>query len=329
MHFPRKRWRLALMAVLAALAMSVAFAGHALAAEPGEAGWWAPESVGNQTLAAQGTISEARNGGNLLDVWRGATNNQVWLSWNNGDPFSLFNPDGSPTATYVSPTVVAFGPSAFLVFHTGTDARIYYTVVSPSGGGWTWSGRWLSVPYQYTNMAVSVTPLGPGSANLYMVYHSASDDRVWGTAFVNGQGWGQTTNIAGGYSPSAPSVTFNPYNNHLFVAARGEDNQVWMTNDIGGNWNSWQATGGGPTYVTPQIAALPDGNMLLAEVDNNTLYPNYRTYDSQGRPTGYWSPDITTWQTNFAVALSVAVSTVYVIMTGLDGRAWWKPAYQG
>src|SRR5690348_4282731 len=95
MHFSWKRWRLALVGALAAIAMSVAFGGKAFAAEPGEWGNWVEEHVGSQYLAARGTMSEARNNGNLLQVWRGETNNIVWLSMNNGNPFQYTSPDGS------------------------------------------------------------------------------------------------------------------------------------------------------------------------------------------------------------------------------------------
>jgi ABC-type sugar transport system substrate-binding protein len=72
----------ALIAALTAVALSVAFAGPAVAAEPGEWGSWSEETVNNHYMqvASQGTLSEARNGGNLLEVWREATNDQVWMS---------------------------------------------------------------------------------------------------------------------------------------------------------------------------------------------------------------------------------------------------------
>lgn len=72
MHFSWKRWRLALIAALAAIGLSVAFAGAAFAAEPGESDNWIAEHVGTQELSARNTVSEARNGqGDLLQVWRG------------------------------------------------------------------------------------------------------------------------------------------------------------------------------------------------------------------------------------------------------------------
>jgi hypothetical protein len=72
MHFSRNRGRLALMAALAALALSIGFAAPAFAAEPGESNTWNEEYVGNQQLGARGTVTEARNEqGDLLQVWRG------------------------------------------------------------------------------------------------------------------------------------------------------------------------------------------------------------------------------------------------------------------
>jgi hypothetical protein len=209
MHFSWKRWQVALIAALTALALSVTFAGQALAAEPGEWGSWSDEHVGSQQLEARGTVGEARTGqGNLLQVWRGETNNIVWLSMNNGNAFQLTNPDGTSTATYFSPTVVPYGQNNWMVFHTGTDGRIYYTQVNPD---YTWSGSWTSVPWgQSTNMGVSVAQVGADSTALYMVYHSSSDDRVFGT-YYNGSYWTVGQQIAGGSSPVAPSVTFNSH----------------------------------------------------------------------------------------------------------------------
>jgi hypothetical protein len=109
----------------------------------------------------------------------GDTNNIVWMSLDNGSPFQLLNPDGTSTATYVSPTVVPYGQSSWMVLHTGTDNHIYYTIVNSN---YTWNGVWTAVPDQTTYMSVSVTQPGSGSDQLYMVYRSSNDDRIWGTS---------------------------------------------------------------------------------------------------------------------------------------------------
>jgi hypothetical protein len=326
MHFSWKRWRLPLIATLTALALSLSFAGPAVAAEPGEWGSWTVETVGNQQLEARGTVSEARNTlGQLLQVWRGETNNIVWLSMNDGNPFQLVNPDGSSTATYVSPTVVPFGEDNWMVLHTGTDNNIYYTVVTPNN---TWSG-WRSVPFQSTYMPVSVAQFGGGSSRLYMVYRSSNDDRVWGTVY-DGYGWQGAQQISGGNSPSAPSVAFNPTSSGLFTVVRGEDNQVWMSSSYNGgsSWNSWTAQGGN-TIDTPTLAASArTGTMLMSHLDT-TYRPNYRQYSAFGSPQGDWSQDITRWQTVSAVFLSVVYGSIYAILTGQNGFVYYKQAFSG
>jgi hypothetical protein len=73
-------------------------------------------------LATRNDRSEARNGGKLLEVWRGGNNDTVWMSLNNGTPFQI----GTGSATHVAPAVVPWGDRSFMVLHTGTDGNIYY-----------------------------------------------------------------------------------------------------------------------------------------------------------------------------------------------------------
>ena len=327
MHFSRKRWRLALIGALTAIAVSVTFASPAFAAEPGEENTWHPEMVSDQTLQVetQGTLSEARNGGSLLEVWRGADNNQVWMSWNNGYPFYL----GVNTATYVSPTVVPYGPDYFMVFQVGTDGSINYTVVY---GDDETSGYWTQVPGQTTNMPVSVTQMGPGSWALYMVYRGAgTDTRLWGTLF--NASWQFTSTIVGATSYSAPSVAWNDASQELFVVQRGTDNQAWM---IGGTWGmsgiTWWSGGqsyysGNNDFYTPTIAVNSPGDMLVADIDYNNN-PQYQTYDEWGNATGGWSVDVTYWQTNFVIALAAVGIAIYALITGEDSNhVYYKQAF--
>jgi hypothetical protein len=65
----------------------------------GQGGNWTAENVAG-SLKLQDTYSEARNAGHLLSVWRRATNNQVWMSLDNGKPFTI-----GGTVTFASPTV--------------------------------------------------------------------------------------------------------------------------------------------------------------------------------------------------------------------------------
>jgi hypothetical protein len=325
MHFSRRRWRIALIAMLTVLAVSVAFTGEAFAAEPGEADNWNVEHVGDQQLSARNTVSEARNDGNLLQVWRGETNNIVWLSFNGNDPFQLTNPGGTSTATYVSPTVVPYGTVSFMVFHTGTNGLIYYAQVNPESG--TWANSWTAVPYQTSNDAVSVAQLGAGSEQLYMMYRATNNDEIWGTRWDPLSGWTGTQTIAEGLSPSAPTVTYNP-GSGVWAVLRGEDNAVWMSySDNNGNqWGDWTPQGGYTTQ-TPTIAASAATNQMLVSYVDQTYRPNWRTYSVYGSATGGWSQDFTGWQTIYAVSLSVVGAVVFAILTGQDGYVYYKQVY--
>jgi hypothetical protein len=251
----------------------------------------------------------------------------VWISVDNGNPFTLNNPDGTTTATYFSPTVVPWESAGFMIFHAGTDGNIYYTDIDPISG--IWAGSWSAIPGQTTNMAVSATQIGQQSEDIYLVYHSANDDHIWGTYF-DGQTWAIPKNIGNGLSPAAPSVTWNNY--HLYAFSRGEDNQVWMAQSydmFGQSWTGWSPQGG-YTYITPEVATNPQtGTMLVSNVDENTYRPNWRTYDQNGQPTGGWSQDTTGYQTVQAVALSIVGTAIYAILAGLNDAVWYKQVTSG
>jgi hypothetical protein len=328
MQYFLKRWRMALVAILAAFAVSVAFSGAA-SAEPNEANHWTGETVNNgQTIETRNTMGEARQGNNIIDVWRGATNNNVWISINHGNAFQI----GS-TTTFAAPTVVPWGSDRFMIFHVGTDNRIYNTWIDVAGNT---PGSWSAVPGQTTREQVSVTQMGHNSFELYMVYRSSNDDRVWGTQFSNFGGtwpaagnWGFITNINGGQTPSPPSVTFDPAGGRLWAVVRGEDNQIYMNSadadDV--HWGTWGSQGGsagdGPTIAATNNG---DGDLLVAYRDTNA-YVTYGLFNIGGTFTG-WQTDNNAWQTFNPILLSVFGGIIYAIVTGLDNHAYWKQAYQ-
>ncbi len=327
MKFFSKRWRMALIAIFAAFAVSLGVAGTASAAQPGESNHWTPETFNGITaINTPLSISEARQGNNIVDVWRGETDNHVWISVNHGQAFQI-----GTTATNFAPTVVPWGTTRFMIFHVGTDNHIYYTWIDPTAG--TINAGWVAVPGQTTVNRVSVTQIGQGDFALYMVYRSASgDDRVWGTlfnppngAFPSTGSWGNTTNIDGGLSPSAPSVTYSARSGQLFAAVRGDDNQIYTNaaNEFTLAWGTWQAEGGS-TVDAPTIAATQnnDGNLLVAYRDSNS-HINYGLFNEGGTFSG-WAQDITNWQTFSPVFLSVANGVIYALLTGLDNTAYWK-----
>jgi hypothetical protein len=331
-HFPLKRWRLALSAAVAAIAVSVTFAAPAFAAEPGEADYWNNEMINNQSMqiASQGTLSEARNAGNLLEVWRGETNNNVWMSLNNGNAFTF-----GTTATSFSPTVVPYGSNQFMVIHVGTDNNIYYTNVWVNGDGSAgWNGSWNQVPDQTSSNAVSATQMGAGSSNILMMYRGTSNQNIYSTTYlgnIDGTiGWQPAEWVSEGTTFTAPGVAYNPVSGNVYAVVRGLDNQVWMNGLVNGQWGSWTVQGSLLTYAPPQIAAnAQTGSMLVSAVGQSSNTPYYRAYTSYGAPRDYWSSDITGWQTVYAVGLALYGSMIYALFTGQNGLVYYKPAYNG
>jgi hypothetical protein len=249
----------------------------------GETGAWTREIVsGDSPLNLQGLYSEARNAGNLLSVWRGATNNQVWMSLNNGTPFTI-----GGTVTFQSPTVAPFGSDSFMVFHTGDDGDIWFTQVFGDGHN---SGTWNAVPGNFTNLPVSVAQMGPNSNNLFLVYRGLGNDlRVWGT-WYDGQTntWAGADNISGGSANNAPGVSMNNATNQLTVTVQGTDNQLWMTHQTLGAsaWNSWLPKGAF-TENTPHSAACANGNMVVSVIDGNGN-PEFAKFDGFGDQESGW-----------------------------------------
>lgn len=127
-HFRFWRWHVSVIALLVAFAVSVSTSTSALASSvPGEGNQWNAEYYDSGTGALRintgETLSEAYNGSNLVQVWRGSDNNHVWFSVNHGQAFTLGN-----SATFVAPRIVAFG-TGFAAFHAGVDGRIYWAIL--------------------------------------------------------------------------------------------------------------------------------------------------------------------------------------------------------
>lgn len=335
MGFIRKRWRLTLVAALTVVAMSatvsVPFAGKALAAggQPGETNTYYPELAAGNAIYASSTMREARDiNGNLLQVWRANdSTGQVWMAYNHGTPFTL-----GTTRTNVAPTVVSIYSNDFLIFHTGTDGKIYYTILDGYGGNtWAWpDGDWSNIPYQTTNDSVAAVQLGAGSSRVYLAYRSSSTSSsdpdynvLWATVW-SARTWGQAFDT-GGRTWAGPSATYNPASQTVYVLARGTDNNLWMS-DNGMASNGWNPLGV-ITYDTPAIASAPDGNMLVNYIDASGT-PWFREYGQYGanHPIDNWTPDTSGWRSWTGLFLSVVGGAIYAILTGYGNGVWYKQA---
>jgi hypothetical protein len=308
------------LTALAVVATATPSFAQFMVGEQGQGGAYTAENV-NGPLQLQGLYSEARNAGNLLSVWRGATNNQVWMSLNNGTPFTI-----GGTVTFVSPTVAPFGSDSFMVFHTGDNGNIWYTQVFGDGHN---NGTWTAVPGNFTNLPVSVAQMGPNSNQLYLVYRGLGNDlRVWGT-WYNGQTntWAGADNISGGLANSAPAVSMNNATNQLIVTAQGTDNQLWITHQALGasSWNGWVPPHVGTTN-TPHSAACANGNMVVSVLDGNGN-PSFAKFDGFGDQESGWFLD-SAFPINFesGIQLTANGNSVYAL-ANLDGRGLWRLIY--
>jgi hypothetical protein len=338
----------------------VATSSEAIAQQPGESSFFTVELVGDQGLETRNDRAEARNGGNLLEVWRGFNNNTVWMSLNNGRPFQTVN----PTSTQVAPTVVPWGNEDFMVFHTGTNG-IYFTFVfsqAIEGTNEHTLGEWEVVPGQTTQMPVSVAQLGAGSTNVYMVYRGfGNDTRIFGT-WYNGRDWSQPVNINGGRASSGPTITLVPeipasaenpipFANRLIVTAVGTDNNIWSTGQVVGadNWSPWtpilgQATGPNANHNLANNRTVAQGAQVYTAVNENTngtqtlvmdvldsnRNPEYTTFNlgvPQLSELTNWTVDLSGFQANETPELTSNGNSTYSLITGLDDLAYWKQEF--
>jgi hypothetical protein len=281
------------------------------------------EFQGDSLLFLQGTYSEARNAGHLLRVWRGATNNQVWISLDGGSAFTI-----GGTVTFVSPTAAPWGEDGFMVFHTGDEGNIFYTPVFGDGSN---SGTWTAVPGNFTNQTVSVAQMGTGSSNLFLVYRGLGNDlRVWGTWYdFSSNSWAEANNISGGSGNGAPGISMNDATNQLIVTLQGTDNQLWMTHQTLGasSWNSWTPMGA-QTVASSYSAACANGNMVVS-ILNSGGNPEYAKFDGFGDQQSGWVAGISL-NTSTPVQLASDGSDIFTLMSENDNgtqEAAWQQMY--
>lgn len=324
----RKRWRLGAVAtaMFTSLALVLATGGTSYAAVPGEEGGWHENSInhGSQELTSTGYVAEARNHGALMQIWRSNdTQGRMWISLNSGPAQAL------PGHTLFNPEIVPWGGGQqFMVFHTGDDNQIYQGLLTPEGdgeGNLTFSG-WTGTNL-YSEYEVSATQLGANSTQLFLVYRSFFTNEVWGN-FYNGSAWGVTQDM-GGVTFSAPTITYNPLAHRLLVVHTGTDGHVYITSQTLGSdtWEAWFSLGGSVVGPTGMATTSLGTTQLAARDPHGFVY--FNEISPGGIATG-WTQDVAHWQSEWPIYLSVAVTTIYALLTGLNGnRNYFKQSYFG
>jgi hypothetical protein len=327
-NFISKRWRLGIIAAVLGSVMLVFATGGASYAEQGgqigETTNWNPDNIdyGDQELQTAGTVSEARNAGNLMQIWRSNdSSGNMWVDVNDGRAISL------PGSTPYNPVIVPYGGSGFAIFHRGTDGQIYMATISNLGIDsftWTtWRGTGLFSAY-----GPSVTQLGDASTQLYMVFTSNFNQSVLGS-FYNGSNW-SVLDPMGGVTFSAPSITFDPQNHRIWAAHVGTDSHVYIQWQALGSsfWNGWYQVGG--TVVGPVgFAATTTGNMQLAARDPDGFLW-FQEIDSGGSAHG-WTQDLNHWRSRWPIFLSQAGAVLYALLSGYNdnNRVYYKQSFTG
>jgi hypothetical protein len=331
-----KRWWMLVAAMMTALAVVVAGAVPALAAEPGESSSWSSEFVNNgAVLHSPDTYSEAYGGqtGALVQIFRGE-DDHVWIGVDNGP---IFNAGGgnNTTTTHVAPRVI-YSNGWFYAFQTGTDGRIYWSRAfdgrigsnTPSvSQSFNWSNWEAIAGNPATTQSVSVAS-APGFG-LLMTWLAVNGTNMYSAWLPEGSDTFDATRIiTNSNSDSAPVVTFNPRTNTFDLAFRGLlNNTVYITSQVLGQttWAATQALPGITTRTSPTIAANANGDLLLAanDFDGNVWF---QAVNNQGATTG-WSEESAHEQTGVPIWLSVLALNFVAVVTTTAGIVQWKGAW--
>lgn len=352
-----KRWRLQAFVVLAVV-MALGTGLKAVAStpgQPGESSNYTPENLRGLFLQTVSDRAEARNGGRLFEVWRGLSDNRIWMSIDNGSPFTT----AQSTATTVAPTVVPWGSTDFMVIHTGTDGRIYFNfffiIDDTHHGEAGWQPiRQLNGSYQTTFLPVSAVQLGPNSGDVFMVYLSSNGDhQVWGTFFdvVSSDGWSDAARVNVGLGISAPSISYVPEGQtaaRIDVSVVGLDQNIWNTQQFVGDniWSPWipllnqgqfgnEVLANGPIAPGAEVHTAVNENsdgsesLVMAVLDNNHQ-TEFASFDI-GMPTlsngTRWTVDLSHFQSNQTPNLTSSGNSTFSLITGLDELGYWKQAF--
>ncbi|MGW4650811.1 hypothetical protein [Kitasatospora sp. NPDC004289] len=326
-----KTWRLLPVALVAATSVLLA-SSTASAAEPGESNGWSQEIEDNAPVYSDGDMSEARdpNGNALVQVWRGWSNNNIYLSINHGTPIQM-----GGAQTNVSPVVVfdthGGNSSYFRVFHTGTNGFVFYSHIQVTGNLLNPSA-WYQVPNDVrtpNNLPVAVTALP--SRGLLLAYRGQDSANVY-SVFFNGQNnlWDLPVAVPNATSPSSPALSVTPSSNIILLAWRGTDNQVNVIRQHYGNGGWWgqEILPGVLTDAQPAIAMANSvwGQMAVREQGTHRL--RLSSVASTGGWAGSWSAEVNGFVARYGPTLVAYAATVYLLATTGSGGVWWKQSRQ-
>jgi hypothetical protein len=313
---------------------------------PGEGANWQPVTYAGGPITSRSTPGEARdNRGNILHAWRGADNDSIWISLNNGPAYSLPN-----AQTWTPPRVIWTDDGVrgnFRIFHTGTEGHVYQHRIQLSAS-FQLPGtlpNWTRIPNdtRTTNTEPVAAAALPGNSFM-LAWNSQSNDDIW-TMYYNGEtaAYSAPSVVPGAQSKDAPGLAaqVNTNNdpapwNQVVLAFTGTDNYVYMSRQRYGT-DSWTnpfrvyATGTpGYTRNGPSVALSRNGYgvITITEDRDNTIGSYIISRD--GGWSGYYEENsfaLSSGKTPLAV---IAGTDLYYVINGSGGGqsgVLWKKVY--
>ncbi|MFF4243694.1 hypothetical protein ACFYY2_04395 [Streptomyces sp. NPDC001822] len=332
-----KRW-LRITAFAVALAIGVGIASPAYAGQPGESNYWSPEVSNGQNVQGRGEDEARAPNGDLVEVWRGWTNDEIYLSVNNGPARRWQSTlSGNVARTYARPRVV-WTDAGWRIWHTGVDGHIYYGGISVSGGQLVGFGEFWQVPNNAVtrpDQPPAVVAL-PGGESAYLAWVGSNSNQIYGLYYNGGVSptvWGQPVAIPHATSATAPNLAFNRNwgTDQLGLTWAGEDHGVYLAWQTYGtsSWSTFHLYGRS-TNVTPSIVFTDNGTGQLAIIPyvngSSSGATEYTTLRSDRTWGGQWtteSQQLATWN-HLPPTLATYNNVVYSIAIALNGYMYWK-----
>lgn len=337
--------KLAAPALLAAAAAVVVTAGPAFADLPGAGDGWHPTTYSGGQIQSSSTEGEARDSrSNILHAWRGADNDNIWISLNNGPAYPLPATAGSTdhAQTLAAPMVIWTddgGRGNFRIFHTGKDGHIYQHRIQ------------LTTSYQLpgtlpnatqvpnnartnTNQPVAAAAL-PGNSFM-LAWNSQSDDSIW-TMYYDAATtkFDTAQQVPNARSQDAPSLAAQvndgddpaPWN-QVVLAFEGTDFNIYMARQQYGSssWTNPKKVGPYTTYA-PSVALTDNGYGVITFRDFDGTVGNYEI-NRHGDVVASFKDASYGWTNTSPLAVSSG-PLVYNILTGAGGGTSgvvWKQA---
>jgi hypothetical protein len=326
-----KKLRLAVVALVAAIAVTVGVAAPALAAQPGEGTSWSQEQAGGSQIYARGITQARDSSGHLVEVWRGYDNNYIWISVDHQPARQWVSADQVVPQTYAAPQIV-WTEWGFRVYHTGTDGNIYYAGLSLNGDQISILGGWVRIPNAYTrnDQPPAVTAL-PGGESVYLAWAGATGNGIWGSYFDGVHRiWDYPSQIDSTWTELAPAIAFSNqggWNDIVLAYTDVLDRTVRVRYQRYGSptWSGeYNLFGGSYTDQTPQIALTATGAGQIAIRRYQTDWIQLASIWSDRTWNG-WSDESTYFTTPNPPELVANYDRIYLVAASVVHLyTWWK-----